>query len=481
MTHPTSTPVAVDLESKAALRAGINSLLPPELLALAFSFLVTDAVDAISFKSPGGPDATEVQRRFSQHPLWNPSLVCRAWHAIVKGTPRFWTFVAIGVTPPAEQSVDASDSHSAMATSSQREERSKRIEILLNRSGRLPLTIVMCPQNIQDFDSVSYAIHKHFDRLETLSLITSAQHGRIGRRPWPFRTTLHQGLGLLAAPMPKLKLLSVAKCLKPFMYGIAGRSMSIQKEVNAPELETLSCHTHLIVPESPTRLLSLSLINVDIDQFGRRAVELPHVVDLRIEDCSPGIILSTLLTPSLRRLVVKKWTISNDSVQLPRFDSLQELQWLDTGEDPVFVTLSRLCPNLNRYLNYIEEDNLEKDIKMNEKPFPRAFDPTPMILGVFDEDGLGGVNAHNNWPVLEEVSLKSTSCDHVATLIEAIPSIKRVRILRDPVLLCNEDDREGEMGKFTMLRRKVEVAIRGEPWGSGFLGNETPREGAVTV
>ncbi|KAG8913740.1 hypothetical protein FRC01_004406, partial [Tulasnella sp. 417] len=211
--------------STSDTRADINRTLPPELLALAFSFLVTEAVNAISFKSPKGPDKAEVQRRFSQHPLSKPSLVCRTWYTIVKETPRFWAFVAIGLSSPARSLTEA-------ATSSRRQDQSKKIESLLERSGRLPLTIVIYLQNIQDFDRLSRAINKHFDRLETLSLIQSGfPPGDIGPRPMmQIRTTIQQALSLLPLRMPSLKLLSITGCLKPLVYGIGGRLMAVEKE-----------------------------------------------------------------------------------------------------------------------------------------------------------------------------------------------------------------------------------------------------------
>ncbi|KAG8894885.1 hypothetical protein FRC01_012693 [Tulasnella sp. 417] len=254
--------------------------------------------------------------------------------------------------------------------------------------------------------------------------------------------------------------------MKPILYGIAGQRLSVRREVNAPGLETLSCHTHLITPESPIRLSSLLLTRVDIIQSGQRPVELPHLVDLRIEECDPVTILSTFLTPSLRRLAAGTWRRSNTPLQLPRYDSLQELRWLDIGNDPVLGMFCRLCPNLKRYFDYVEADDSE-DIEIADSAYRYEFLSEPTILGVFDEDMPRGENTYRHWPVLEEVSLNSASCDHVATLIKAVPSIKRVRILRHPVRLCDEDNQEGEMDKLAMLREKVEIAIGREPWGSG--------------
>ncbi|KAG8906651.1 hypothetical protein FRC00_012429, partial [Tulasnella sp. 408] len=102
-----------------------------------------------------------------------------------------------------------------------------------------------------------------------------------------------------------------------------------------------------------------------------------------------------------------------------------------------------------------------------------------MLFSVFDEDMLGGLNTCRYWPVLEEVSLDCASCDHVATLIRAVPSIKRVRVLRDPVLSCDTDDQEGERDKLAVIRGKVEMAIRADPWGEWSRRNETPHEIAV--
>ncbi|KAG8932870.1 hypothetical protein FRC00_013980 [Tulasnella sp. 408] len=483
MAYPTrSGPAAVDSNSKSAIRASINSIIPPELLALAFSFIVSDAVEAISLESPGGPAGAEVQRQFSQHPLLNASLVCRAWYKTIKDTPTFWAFVVIGVRPLSEPRTNTT-----MPPVPPQKGESKGVEILLERSGRLPLTIVMCPENIQDFDSVSEAIQKHFDRLEVLSLIALDNRPESRRSrfpPMPYRTTVQQGLGLLDRPMPRLKLLSLAMCFKPLGYGRRGRLKGIRKDVDAPKLETLSCHFHLIIPQSPTRLSSLSLIRADVDQLGPRPVELPNLVDLRIEHCEADIILSSFVTPSLRRLVVKNWNSHRTSIQLPRYDSLQELQWADTVVDPVFVQLFPLCPNLKRYSSYVERDSIQQAIKEMDELIDLGGEILrPMILAVFDEGVLGGENAYRQvqWPGLEEVSLDHASCDHVATLIKAVPSIKRVRVLRDPVLFLNLSDQERERDKLAVLRGKVEMAFGAEPWGSGSSTTETRPEVTVTL
>ncbi|KAG8925178.1 hypothetical protein FRC00_004256, partial [Tulasnella sp. 408] len=488
MAYSTGASVAVESKSKSTFRTSINRILPPELLALAFSFIVSDAVDAISFKSLWGPDGAEVQRRFSQHPLWNASLVCRAWYKIIKETPRFWAFVAIGVMPYSDlfSNLFASTSYypkKAKPLVPRPKVNPDGIKTLLERSGRLPLTVVMCPENIQDIGSVSEAIQKHFDRLEILSLI--AEDNRPGPswpdgRREPTRTTGYQVSGLLARPMPSLKVLSVAECLKPLVDRLSGRLMSTQKDVrvDAPELETLSCHTHFIIPESPARLSSLSITRVNLDRLGRRPVELPHLVDLKIENCDAGTILSSFVIPSLRRLVVGNWDweTRNTLAQLPRYDTLQELQWSTTGTDPVFVPLCRLCPNLKRYCNYIEGDNIQKVVKkLDNIAFGQEI-PRPMIFKVFDEDVLGGVNTYRHWPVLEEVSLIDASRDHVTTLIKAVPSIKRVRVLRH-----RGQFGKGERDKLAVLWGKVEIAIRDKPWESESRGNETPRKVAETL
>ncbi|KAG9047425.1 hypothetical protein FS837_002281 [Tulasnella sp. UAMH 9824] len=487
MAHPTTPPAAVNLESKSTLKADINSILPPEVLALAFTFPFNDAVDAISFDLPGGPDAAEVQRRFKQHPLWNASLVCRAWYGIIKNTRRFWTFVAFGFTSPAEPSESANDPPATATSCSPRMRPGKRlrtIEVLLQRSGRLPLTVVLCPENIQSLPTITHSLRKHFDRLEILSLVPSDNLEPLprGRYPMPSTTTLFRALHLITEPMPKLKLLSFSSCIKCFPSAIVGRGLSVRRDVDAPELETLSCHTHLIVPKLPTRLSSLSLIKVDIYQYTQRSIELPNLVDLRIQDCDAGTILSTFLTPSLRRLVVRRGDAlrNPDPHQLSRYDSLQELQWADAGHDPVFTILCRLCPNLQRYFNYIRGSDIEKDIKIVDTYSPMDFNRRPTILSVFDEDVLGGVNTSRNWPVLEEVSLDTASCDHVARLIKTVPSIKRVRILRNRVLSNIGVYQERERDKLEMLRGSVKIAIGGESWGSGSRRNES-REVAVTL
>ncbi|KAG8946784.1 hypothetical protein FRC04_011440 [Tulasnella sp. 424] len=434
------------------MRSNINSLLPPELLALAFSFVMFDAREEISFGFLGKPDAEQLRRQFSQSPLLNASLVCRAWYSVIRDTARFWTFVGIDL----KRSSATASKKSKPVLSPRSITQSKKAEILLEKSGRLPFSVAICPDHIEDLESINKAIRKHVERLETLYLIPSDEKASIkSGRSKPPQTPPSQAFKLFFQPLPNLKRLSVDRCLAHIMYGIAGRPLTLQQAVDAPRLESIFCHTHLITPKSPARLASLSLASVQLDHPPQPSMEFPHLVDLRMQDCDPGAILSTFSTPSLKRLIVCNWKKYDAPAQLPRYDSLHELQWLNMGQDPAFVMLCQRCPNLKRYSNYI---------KGNEEG--AVLHSPQSVLGVVDDGMARGVDTSSMWPMLEEVLLGRASCDEVAMLLTAVPSIKRVRVLY-PVKRDDEDDHEQEMEKLAMLRHKVDVAIRREPWKDG--------------
>lgn len=465
MRSNSSKPLSAVSSPQPNMRSNINSLLPPELLALAFSFVMFDAREEISFGFLGKPDAEQLRRQFSQSPLLNASLVCRAWYGVIKDTARFWTFVGIDL----KRSSATASKESKPVPSPRSITQSKKAEILLAKSGRLPFSVAICPDHIEDLESINRAIRKHVERLETLYLIPSDAKASIksGHSRAP-QTPPSQAFKLFFQPLPNLKRLSVDRCLAHSMYGIAGRPRTLRQAVDAPRLESIFCHTHLITPKSPARLASLSLASVQLNHPQQPSMEFPHLVDLRMQDCDPGAILSTFSTPSLKRLIVCNWKKYNAPAELPRYDSIHELQWFDMGQDPVFGMLCQRCPNLKRYSSYIEGD--EESLVITED------DPPPSVLGVVDDGMARGVDTSRMWPMLEEVLLSSASCDEVATLLTAVPSIKRVRVLY-PVEQDDDDDQEQEMEKLAMLRQKVDVAIMREPWKDG--GEEVDPDGEL--
>ncbi|KAG8971960.1 hypothetical protein FRC05_010495 [Tulasnella sp. 425] len=277
------------------LRSNINSLFPPELLALAFSFIVFDAREEISFEFLGGPDAEQLWRQFSQSPLLNASLVCRAWYTL-----SLWTFVGIDL----KWSSAIASEGSEIVPSPRSIIQSKKAEILLEKGGRLPISVAICPDHIEDLESINQEIHKHLERLETLYLIPSDK--KLSMKYGPSRSNLHQtppsqAFKLFSQPMPNLKRLSVDACFAPIVYGRnPSRLLTIRQAVDAPRLESIFCRTHLVTPSSPTRLASLSLASVQLDRSQQPSMEFPHLIDLRIQRCDPGAILSTFSAPSLK-------------------------------------------------------------------------------------------------------------------------------------------------------------------------------------
>ncbi|KAG8911632.1 hypothetical protein FRC00_006137 [Tulasnella sp. 408] len=182
-------------------------------------------------------------------------------------------------------------------------------------------------------------------------------------------------------------------------------------------------------------------------------VQLPKLLYLRIADCEPGLLLSALSTPLLRVLVCylegRSIHVPED---LPEYTHLKDLQWSDVGPDPTFELVFRRCPNLTRYANYVIGKEMDLDIHLIVDA------PTILTLP-------GGINSIK-WSNLEEVLFDSTTYAALRQLVDAVPTIKRIRTLRDPVqdpLRYNEDV-ETERTYLSELREKVDVVLWLDPW-----------------
>ncbi|KAG8946376.1 hypothetical protein FRC00_009631 [Tulasnella sp. 408] len=409
----------------------INEVIPPELLLLILDQVYVEAIDSISLAPSTAPP-------LNHHPLLNTMLVCRSWHQMIMSTPVFWTFVWIGAgTPP-------------------RDVEGKRLRAALERSGQLPLSVMMAPERIErliHFPNVQEALEDHLQRVEAFSFV------RMERK----RQNIPSGRDielLLGHPLPSLKRLNVDR----FKISYTGYWWSDQLRItiDSPQLEELSCHYHFIIPQSPLHLTSISLSSVDspTDSFTPKNIDLPLLLDLRLTKCNVATLLSAFVTPSLRRLFVDEngWRIST-APSLRPYPKLEELQWNDEGPDPTFSALLPLCPNLIRYSKY--------QVGGEENPGFQEIETPATILGVLaHESGDNHGPSASSWPKLEEVLLDAGKCDDVFALLDAIPSIKRVRILQSSTERSDEETQKREADLFLSLRKLVDIVFGLDSWGS---------------
>ncbi|KAG8895583.1 hypothetical protein FRC00_007259 [Tulasnella sp. 408] len=374
-------------------------------------------------------------------------LVCRSWHQLVIGTPAFWTFLWIGAgTPP-------------------RDVEGKQLRAVLERSSQLPLSVMLAPERIErliHFPNVQEALGDHLKRVETFSLV------RMERKRQNIPSTRDIEL-LLRHPLPSLKRLNVDR----FKISYTGYSWSdrLRITIDSPQLEELSCHYHFIIPQSPLHLISISLCSVDspTDSLTPKSIDFPLLLDLRLTTCDVATLLPAFITPSLRRLFI------DENVQriptapsLRPYPTLEELRWSDEGPDPTFSALLPLCPNLIRYSNYqIGDEDSEEFWEID----------TPMTLldalSHQSEDNHGP--STSSWPKLEEVLLDVGKCDDVFALLDAIPSIKRVRILRSLTEGSEKEAEQREASLLQSLRKRVDIVFGQDPWGANpgaYLGEK---------
>ncbi|KAG8953425.1 hypothetical protein FRC04_002267 [Tulasnella sp. 424] len=412
-------------DSETSTQFNINQILPPELLVFILDSLYTDAIASI-------PLAPAKYPPLDRHPLLNMMLVCRSWRQIIMDTPCFWTTVCIGagVGP---QSVEKGC-----------------LEEVLGRSGRLPLMAIIAPELLLNFQVVHDAMRDQFQRLSTLALVVMDKMAA---------TMLELIRPLFQHPLPTLKRLHVGQIrFNSTIYDYGIRRIMI----DAPELQELSSERHFIFPKFPSHLTFLSLtavFNGALDSpLTPGCLEIPLLLDLYISECDPAPFLLAFITPSLRKLVVYNDTPSPSHEPFPplrAYSKLEELQWADRGPDRTFSTLLRLCPNLTRYSNYL--------VGHETKVHFHAIDTPATILSLLPDD-IEARRASSGWPMLEEIQLDVASCEEISTLIDAIPSIKRVRVLRS--FASRKEEEPGETESFSSLRQKVDLAFWLDPWSS---------------
>ncbi|KAG8895584.1 hypothetical protein FRC00_007260, partial [Tulasnella sp. 408] len=369
------------------------------------------------------------------HPLLDMMLVCRSWHQVITENPTFWTFIWIG------------------AGAGRQDPDGIWLKGVLRRSGQLPLSVMIAPESVAQFRAVEKALGDECHRISTLTLV------RMDERVegMPSAEGVQQ---FLQHPFPSLKRLSVGNI---YTSTDPEQSKRLQIMVESPQLQELHSHYHFIFPKSPSCLTSVSLTSVY--SFPNSPVipstfDLPSLLDLRISDCNPSAFLSAFVTPSLRKLfIIDDVPTSGPVPPLRLYPSLEEVQWTDRGPDRTFAAFLPLCPNLVRYSNY--QVGHEKEIK-----FQFIDTPATVLSLLPDQLGDNGDPSNSSWPNLEEACLDVGTCDEISSLIHAIPSLKRVRILQNFTTRLEDEAQQKEMELLPSLRKLVDVAFWLDPWGS---------------
>ncbi|KAG8987266.1 hypothetical protein FRB90_003490 [Tulasnella sp. 427] len=240
-----------------------------------------------------------------------------------------------------------------------------------------------------------------------------------------------------------------------------GDSHRVYIPLDTPKLCKLWIAFHFTAPQAATRLKFLSIRYMVDPAFiappiSPGQIYLPELLELQLSSCNPGPILCVLSTPALQVLSfnsVRLWSGPSEVVAaLPNFPHLRDLQWVDKGPDPIFDAVFQNSPILTRYSTYVVG---------SERGFFTPPENGPTILRTLD--GMGS----SSRPPLEEVQFKEISSAQALSLLDAVPTIKRIRILRDPVewLVERTDEAiERETALLKRLAQRVDVAIWLEPW-----------------
>ncbi|KAG8954841.1 hypothetical protein FRC04_010323 [Tulasnella sp. 424] len=420
----------------------INAILPPELLINIFDILYQDTTESLPFPFP----YDEALEHFSRHPLLDLMLVHRGWCNLVQTTPSYWTHTNLGVTDIIARAWRGL-SRDAVPWIGKGE--IKEVREQLDKSRSLPLHLTIAPGFISDFSIVPHVLKDHASRLETLIILANAASTGV-----PIRNASPEYLAqLLKLPLPSLKRLQMDElCVTP----PTEMDLTLRIDLDAPNLHQLSSHSHLIIPQNPSHLTFLSVSNLDLQSieapFDGSQIELPKLLELRITDCEPGPILSAFLTPTLEVLIFRSEDRpSRSPAELPQYSHLRDLQWSDRGRDPVFKLGFQHCPNLTRYANYAVGQETEANIKI-------------LINGATILEA--EENNSITWPKLEEVMFDCATCANLSVLVDAVPTIRRIRLLRDPIEspLPHNQNLEREKEILVELRRKVDVVFWLDPW-----------------
>ncbi|KIO20980.1 hypothetical protein M407DRAFT_29367 [Tulasnella calospora MUT 4182] len=312
---------------------------------------------------------------------------------------------------------------------------------------------MIAPECIEHFQVVEEALSDQFQRIGTLSLVKTNKRVE----GMPHAEDIQQ---FLKHPFPTLKCLNVGDI---YISADPEQSSRLQIMIDSPQLQHLSSHSHFIFPKSSSCLISISFTSIypfPSSPLLPSSFDLPLLLNLRLSGCDPSAFLSAFITPSLHKLFVIDDVPAHGPIPpLRLYPRLEELQWTDRGPDPTFSTLLPLFPNLIQYSNY--QVGHEKNIKF------QFIDTPATILSLLPgKPGDNNGPRTNSWLNLEEVLLDVGTCDEISNLIHAIPSLKRVRILKNFATRSGEEARERETRLLPSLRKRVDIAFWLDPWGS---------------
>ncbi|KIO21475.1 hypothetical protein M407DRAFT_28930 [Tulasnella calospora MUT 4182] len=450
-------PVASDLlqnETNSALSSqsaaaaappppSINDALPPELLLSIFDYIYTEMTQPLSYPYT----TSEIVERNRRHALLDAMLVCRAWHDLVAVSPRYRTTIdvgireSIGMWPKGAKPLGYGEAQRMF------------LKQQLAGSGEVPIQVNVVMDKVDDFTVTFDLLRSQAHRWQVFNLLTAPDSGMSE----PIDQSQLEGLFNL--PLPCLTSLHVGRCWVRPATGDR-RRISASLQVDAPRLRALSCELHLAIPRSPSHLRYLSITGVHLENLqpsvdGLR-VELDQLLELQITACNAGAILSAFSTPILSKLVVDTKTASYPVPQsLPQYQHLKELQWDDLGPDPTFSMFLPLCPHLTFFADYVV--GLEEDVPLG------VIDEPPTILLEIPNIRILRGKEEDLWPGMTEI----------AELFDAVPSIQRIRVLRDPTTRGDLENQTNEVRLLGKLREKVNVALWLEPWSDSKGLSET--------
>lgn len=438
-----------------AIALRINDTLPAEILCSIF--LAVYRSNIVSFPPSDTQSLSQLH-----HELLDLMLVCRAWQQLINQSPHLWTRVWVG------RGIKSLWTFGNTGPSSDPQEWLGEVEDRFRKSGELPLEVTIWPDHIYNVENATNALGSTAHRWERLDISYGHQeHHLPGSRPIP--TPADDIKQLLKPHMPFLESLHVGTIIP---VGESGSPDAILTHVNLPSLSRLSCRGYLLLPTSAPCLASITLHGIKSDNLQRlrsHPLSLPNLVQLRVIRC-PNIleILAILSAPALQTLVIGPHDghVDDDWAEDPPFiyptlssyQHLQELQWGDWDSAlDVLTYLLRRCPNLLRFSNYIHgsEGLTNQDHYVSHMPTHLiSRDASPV--------------ADSLCPNLEEVCFDVVNPRQVEELVEAKPSIKRVRFLSDPSAIyigvrdaVSFSEWEEPLER---LREKVDVAIGMESW-----------------
>ncbi|KIO21474.1 hypothetical protein M407DRAFT_28929 [Tulasnella calospora MUT 4182] len=421
---------------------GINDALPPELLLSVFDYIYIEMTQPLSYPHT----MSEAVERSKRHALLDAMLVCRAWHDLVAGSPRYRTTIdvgireSLGIWPIGAETLGYGEAQRTF------------LKQQLAGSGELPIQVNVSLAHVDDRTATFDLLRNQAHRWQVFNLLT--KHDKGISEP----ISQSQLEGLFNLPLPCLTSLHVDRC---WVKADTGGPIAVSLQVEAPRLRALSCEFHLAIPRSTSHLRFLSIKDVPLEKLQPSVdglkVELDQLVELRITACNSGAILSAFSTPTLRKLIVSSNTSNFSAPQsLPQYQHLKELQWDDLGPEPTFSMFLPLCPNLTFFADYVV--GLEEDVPLD------LIDQPPTVLLEIPNIRLLRGKEEDLWPGMTEILLDSATCTEIAELVDAVPSIQRIRVLRDPTTRGDLENRPNEVRLLGKLRERVNVALWLEPW-----------------